>query len=126
LKDSFGGIESDGMAKHEVGLEIDQLTFLGKVDIRIHVRSDGEYLGSLHISKGSLDWVAGRSTKYGRYRVGWERFAEMMESLTAKPLTTTGRRAPRKRQSQRRPKPPVATQALGAPLSTGRSSSTAA
>jgi hypothetical protein len=99
MKDSFGGIESDGMAKHEVGLEIDQLTFLGKVDIRIHVRSDGEYLGSLHISKGSVDWVAGRSTKYGRYRVSWERFAEMMESRTPKPLTTRGRRAPRKRQS---------------------------
>jgi hypothetical protein len=87
------------MPKHEVGLQIDQLTFLGKVDIRIHVRSDDEYLGSLHISKGSLDWIAGRSTKYGRYRAGWERFAEMMESLPAKPLTTTGRRAPRKRQA---------------------------
>ena len=87
------------MPKHEVGLQIDQLTFLGKVDIRIHVRSDDEYLGSLHISKGSIDWVAGRSTKYGRYRLGWERFAELMESGTAKPITTTGRRAPRKRQS---------------------------
>jgi hypothetical protein len=68
------------MAKHEVGLQIDQLTFLGKVDIRIPVRSDGEYLGSLHISKGSLDWVAGRSTKYARYRISWEKFAEMMEA----------------------------------------------
>ena len=86
------------MPKHEVGLQIDQLTFLGKVDIRIHVRSDDEYLGSLHISKGSLDWISGRSTKYGRYRASWERFAEMMESLPAKPLTT-GRRAPRKRQA---------------------------
>jgi len=99
MRKSFGGIESDGMPRHEVGLQIDQLTFLGKVDIRIHVRSDDEYLGSLHISKGSLDWIAGRSTKYGRYRAGWERFAEMMESLPPKPLTTTGRRAPRKRQS---------------------------
>jgi hypothetical protein len=98
MRKSFGGIEPDTMPKHEVGLQIDQLTFLGKVDIRIHVRSDDEYLGSLHISKGSLDWVAGRSTKYGRYRAGWERFAEMMESLPPKPLTTTGRRAPRKRQ----------------------------
>jgi hypothetical protein len=99
-KDSSGRIESDVMPKHEVGLQIDQLTFLGKVDIKIHVRSDDEYLGTLHISKGSLDWVAGRSTKYGRYRAGWERFAEMMESLPAKPLTTTGRRAPRKRQTR--------------------------
>jgi hypothetical protein len=89
------------MPKHEVGLQIDQLTFLGKVDIRIHVRSDDEYLGTLHISKGSLDWVAGRSTKYGRYTISWERFAELMESRTPKPLTTKGRRAPRKRQSSR-------------------------
>jgi hypothetical protein len=101
VRNSLGGTESDVMPKHEVGLQIDQLTFLGKVDIRIHVRSDDEYLGSLHISKGSLDWVAGRSTKYGRYRISWERFAELMESRTPKPLTTKGRRAPRKRQSSR-------------------------
>jgi hypothetical protein len=101
MRNSLNGTESDVMPKHEVGLQIDQLTFLGKVDIRIHVRSDDEYLGSLHISKGSLDWVAGRSTKYGRYRISWEKFAEMMESRTPKPIPTKGRRAPRKRQSSR-------------------------
>jgi hypothetical protein len=85
------------MPKHEVGLQIDQLTSVGKVDIKIPVRSDGEYLGSLYISKGSLDWVADISTKYARYSISWEKFAEMMESRTPRPIATKGRRAPRKR-----------------------------
>jgi hypothetical protein len=87
------------LPKHEVGLQIDQLTSIGKIDIKIPVRSDGEYLGSLHISKGSLDWVAGRSTKYARYSISWEKFAEMMEQRTPKPIATKGRRAPRKRRT---------------------------
>ena len=86
------------MPKHEVGLQIDQLTSVGKVDIKIPVRSDDEYLGSLHISKGSLDWVADRRTKYARYSISWEKFAEMMESRTPRPLATSGRRAPRRRR----------------------------
>jgi hypothetical protein len=85
------------MPKHEVGLQIDQLTSVGKVDIKIPVRSNGRYLGSLHISKGTLDWVTGRSTKYARYSISWETFAEMMEKRTPKPIATRGRRAPRKR-----------------------------
>ncbi len=97
MRNSTNRIEAGLVAKHEVGLQIDQLTALGKIDIKIPVRSDDEYLGSLHISKGSIDWVAGRSTKYGRYSLSWESFAEMMEALPARPLTTKGRRAPRKR-----------------------------
>ena len=53
------------MAKHEVGLEIAQLTSIGRVDIKVPVRSNGKYLGSLHISRGSIDWVVGRATTYG-------------------------------------------------------------
>jgi len=86
------------MPKHEVGLQIDQLTSVGKMDIKIPVRSDGEYRGSLHVSKGSLDWVADRSTKYARYSISWEKFAEIMEQRTPKPLATKGRRALRKRR----------------------------
>jgi hypothetical protein len=85
------------MPKHEVGLEIGEIHAVGRVDIKIHVRSDDEYLGSLQISRGTIDWVAGRSTKYGRYSVSWEKFADWMEDRAPKPIGTRGRRAPRKR-----------------------------
>lgn len=85
------------MAKHDVGLEVGEIHALDRVDIKIHVRSDGEYLGSLHISRGSIDWVAGSSRKYGRYRISWEKFADWMETGISKPIGTSGRRAPRKR-----------------------------
>jgi len=75
------------MAKHEVSLQINHLTSIGKIDITIPVRSNGRYLGSLEISKGSVDWVTGRATKHGRYSVRWEKFAEMMmEDRTPKPI----------------------------------------
>ena len=87
------------MAKHEVGLEINQITAVGKVDIRIPVWSDDRYLGSLHVSNGSLDWVAARNTKYPRFSVAWEEFARYMEGRTARPITSKGRRAPSRRRN---------------------------
>ena len=92
------GFERATMPSHEVGLQVDGLRFLGKVDIKIPVRSDGKYLGSLHISKGSIDWVEDRSTVYARHSLSWEAFAKMMEQLPPKPLKTSGRRAPRKQR----------------------------
>jgi hypothetical protein len=87
------------MAKHEVSLQINHLTSIGKIDITIPVRSNGRYLGSLEISKGSVDWVAGRAAKHGRYSVSCETFAElMMKDRTPKPIGKPGRRAPRKRR----------------------------
>jgi hypothetical protein len=92
--------EQEGMAKHEVGLEIPHVTSLGKVDIRIPVRSNGQYLGSVHISKGTIDWVVARTAKYGRYSLRWEDFDALMKKhVTERPLTTTGTRAPRKRST---------------------------
>jgi len=43
------------MPTHEVGLHIPANIWLAKLDIEIPVRSDGEYLGRLHISQGSVD-----------------------------------------------------------------------
>jgi hypothetical protein len=88
------------MAKHEVGLEIAHTTSLGRVDIKIPVRANGDYLGSLNISKGGIDWVVGRTAKYGRYSLRWEAFdALMQEHVREQPLRKAGRRAPRKRAS---------------------------
>jgi hypothetical protein len=90
------------MPKHEVGLEIAHITSLGRVDIKIPVRSNGNYLGSLHISKGTIDWVVARTAKWGRYSLRWEDFdALMKEHVAERPLTTTGSRAPRKRSARR-------------------------
>lgn len=87
------------MAKHEVGLEIAHTTSLGHVDIKIPVRSDGQYLGSLHISKGGIDWVVARTTKYGRYSLRWETFDRLMKKhVTEKTLRMPGPRAPRPRR----------------------------
>jgi hypothetical protein len=89
------------VAKHEVGLEIAHTTSLGRVDIKIPVRSNGTYLGSLHISKGGIDWVVARTAKYGRYSLRWEAFdALMKEHVRERPLRTTGPRAPRKRPAR--------------------------
>ena len=89
------------MAKHEVGLEIAHTTALGRVDIKIPVRANGRYLGSLNISKGGIDWVVARTAKFGRYSLRWEAFdALMQDQVREQPLRAPGRRAPRKRESR--------------------------
>jgi hypothetical protein len=48
-------------------------------DAEIEVRdTDGELLGRLLISRGSVDWVP--ANKQLRHRMNWKRFARMMES----------------------------------------------
>jgi hypothetical protein len=81
------------MPRHEVGLHIPANIWLAKLDIEIPVRSDGVYLGRLHISQGSVDWIAGRQQR-GR-RLSWERFAELMD-VEGRPFKApAGRKAPR-------------------------------
>jgi hypothetical protein len=62
--------------EHEVGLRIPQRIWIKNVDIEIPIRSDGRLLGRIHISRGSLDWLPAQ--KQHRYRLSWERFAEVM------------------------------------------------
>jgi len=85
------------MARHNVELEIGTPLDVGRVDFEIHIRSDDKYRGSVHVSKGTIDWVKGRRTRRGRYTATWEEFIEWMESGTPKEIGTTGRRAPRKK-----------------------------
>lgn len=49
------------------------------LDVEIAVRSDDELLGTLKISKGSIDWLPAHATTY-KYKLGWERFAALMEA----------------------------------------------
>jgi hypothetical protein len=80
------------MARHEVGLDIRPTIWLSKVDIEIPVRSDGRFIGSLHISQGSIDWIPAKQS-HGR-RVSWESFSEIMAQHGRRVRARPGRRAP--------------------------------
>lgn len=65
------------MATHEISLNVPHGISVVNKDIEVHVREDGEVLGRIHISKGSIDWIPA-SAKQVR-RLSWERFAALME-----------------------------------------------
>ena len=65
------------MAKHEIDLEVPQLVTVVNKDVTLRVWEDDELLGTLRISKGSIDWNP-RKTKYAR-RLAWARFDALME-----------------------------------------------
>ena len=50
---------------------------LGKVDVEFNVQRDGETLGTVKISKGSIEWRPKNYT-YG-YHLSWTRFDEIMQ-----------------------------------------------
>jgi len=61
---------------HEVSFTIPSRT-LGRSDVQFDVKLDGEKIGTLAISKGSLVWFPA-NTIYG-HRIGWERFDKLMQ-----------------------------------------------
>ena len=65
-----------GMAKHEVQLKLNQGITIENVDASFPVWSDGEFLGRLRVSKGSVDWQPAHGQMVHRLR--WEKFAEVM------------------------------------------------
>ncbi|MCU1468638.1 MAG: hypothetical protein JWM72_4566 [Actinomycetia bacterium] len=64
------------MAKHEVKLRLNQGITIENVDVTFPVWSDDEFLGRLRVSKGSVDWQPAHGQMV--YRLGWEKFADMM------------------------------------------------
>jgi hypothetical protein len=48
-------------------------------DVRFDIHSNREKLGTLTISKGSIDWWP-RSKQSGK-KISWERFAKVMDEL---------------------------------------------
>ena len=46
-------------------------------DIEVEVRADGDLLGRLRISRGTIDWIPAH--KQGAHRLRWRRFAELIE-----------------------------------------------
>lgn len=62
------------MARHDIEVELPPKVVLNS-DVRFSVRSDGELLGELLVSKGSLAWRPGRGTSV--WHLEWERFGEL-------------------------------------------------
>jgi hypothetical protein len=50
---------------------------LGRSDVEFLVRTDGEVLGTLKVSKGSLVWFPKSTTK--GHRISWNRFDTLMQ-----------------------------------------------
>jgi hypothetical protein len=71
------------MARHETRLEIRHGITVVNTDIEVEVRADGKRLGTLKISRGSIDWTT--SPKQIPRRFSWERFAELAELHGSRP-----------------------------------------
>jgi hypothetical protein len=68
------------MPRHEIEVAIPPKIVLNS-DVRFVVRSDGEKLGELLVSRGSIAWLPGHSPN--PIHVQWERFDEMMRDQRA-------------------------------------------
>jgi hypothetical protein len=63
------------MPKHDIDIDIPPKVVLNS-DVRFVVRSDGEKLGELLVSRGSIAWAPGHSPN--AVHLQWERFDELM------------------------------------------------
>ena len=64
---------------HHIEMTIPTTKSVMHADVVFEIRSDGEKLGELHISKGSIDWYHANARTGTRLR--WERFDQVMEEL---------------------------------------------
>jgi hypothetical protein len=65
------------MARHDIEMEIPPKVVLNS-DVRFVVRSDGQKLGELLVSKGSVAWIPGHSPH--AIHIRWEQFDELMRA----------------------------------------------
>ena len=72
------------MPRHDIEIEIPPKVVVNS-DVRFVIRSDGQKLGELLVSKGTVAWVPGHSPQAIHMR--WERFDE-----------ADARRAPKRRR----------------------------
>ncbi len=70
------------MAKHNISLAFSKEIEVLNSDIVVVVRKDSEKLGSLTLSKGSIDWRPknARPGSKSETQLTWAKFAELMES----------------------------------------------
>lgn len=67
---------------HSIGLKLPKAVDVQSSDVVVVVRKDGERLGTLTISRGTIDWRPrnAKSGKKGETQLTWSRFAQIMES----------------------------------------------
>lgn len=66
------------MAKHEVGLRVEQEIPILNKNVVFPVDVDKKAFGRLRVSKGGVDWMpAGNSKKH--HHLTWERAAELIK-----------------------------------------------
>jgi hypothetical protein len=66
---------------HSIGLLVRKEIEVVNSDIEIVVRKDGEKLGTLTLSKGTIDWrpKSARRGKQKETRLDWTQFAQVMK-----------------------------------------------
>ncbi len=68
------------MANHTVSVRVPS-SELGNADICFDVYRDDKKFGTLQLSRGSVEWLPGRSTKNG-YRIDWAGFDKLLKDST--------------------------------------------
>lgn len=71
-----GHLGSAGMATHDVTMNLSHPITVMNVDVEFEVRSDGELMGKVQISRGGIDWMPFKSHPRA---ATWEQFAAWME-----------------------------------------------
>jgi hypothetical protein len=64
------------MPRHDVEMSIPTTKMVLHADVVFEVRSDGEKLGTLHISQGTIDWFPASAQIPAR--LTWEQFDRVM------------------------------------------------
>jgi hypothetical protein len=64
------------LPKHDVEMSIPTTKVVLSADVVFEIRSDGEKLGELRISRGTIDWAPSNSKI--PVRLAWEQFDHLM------------------------------------------------
>lgn len=64
------------MAKHEIHFELPKRAIVN-ADAQFHVYSDEKLLGSLYVSRGTVEWRPSGFTS--GFHLTWEAFGELMQ-----------------------------------------------
>ena len=64
------------MPKHDIEMSIPTTKMVLSADVVFEIRADGDKLGELRVSKGTIDWVPAKAKI--PYKRTWEQFDRMM------------------------------------------------
>jgi hypothetical protein len=68
------------MPTHEIEMQ-QTVRVVGNADVSFVVHADGDKLGELRVSRGTIDWWP-RNSKSRHTSLTWERFAKVMEDAS--------------------------------------------